>query len=501
MSEAQPSSVHRRDFLRTSAAAGAALSLTAASYARVAGANDKLGVAMLGCGGRAQAHLNTLLKLRRDGQAVSVVGVCDVWDGQEDSFDHEFPVGTVTRRNYSQGLYPSARKCGLNPNDPHRVTKDYRRLIDLKDADVVCVATPDHWHARMTLDALAAGKDVYCEKPMTRTTAEAFAVVDAARKHNRVVVVGVQSLADATWTRANELIRAQRIGPVVMGQTGFHRNDIRGQWRYYRLTPQMTPKTVDWKMFLGANFEVNGEPIGPGREMPFDRARFAQWRCYWPFSGGVFTDLLTHKTTQFLAATGLRQPRRVMAAGGLFWEHDGREVPDVGTLIADFDEGAQLLFTATTVSGYPVEEILRGRLGTMKFVKGGIQLIRDDPMRGSGLPARLEKSIEPTESIEVAPPSNETQSMWEHFLECVRSHNRSTLCPPELGAAAVTIAALGVESFRSGQMLTWDKETRRPATPNGSAWAANWETRSQNRERFAGLQPPAYMDLAGERDA
>ena len=101
----------------------------------------------------------------------------------------------------------------------------------------------------------------------------------------------------------------------------------------------------------------------------------------------------------------------------------------------------------------------------------------------------------------VAPPSNETQSMWEHFLECVRSHNRSTLCPPELGAAAVTIAALGVESFRSGQMLTWDKETRRPATPNGSAWAANWETRSQNRERFAGLQPPAYMDLAGERDA
>ena len=153
------------------------------------------------------------------------------------------------------------------------------------------------------------------------------------------------------------------------------------------------------------------------------------------------------------------------------------------------------------MSGYPVEEILRGRLGTMKFVKGGIQLIRDDPMRGSGLPARLEKSIEPTESIEVAPPSNETQSMWEHFLECVRSHNRSTLCPPELGAAAVTIAALGVESFRSGQMLTWDKETRRPATPNGSAWAANWETRSQNRERFAGLQPPAYMDLAGERDA
>jgi len=497
MPDPKSQSVDRRDFLRTSAAAGAALSLSAASYARVGGANEKLGVAVLGCGGRAQAHLNTLLKLKAAGQAVSVVGVCDVWDGQEDAYDHEFPVGTVTRRNYSQGLYPSAKKCGLNPNDPARVAKDYRRLIDLKDADVVCVATPDHWHARMTLDALAAGKDVYCEKPMTRTTAEAQAVADAARKHNRVVAVGVQSLADPTWARAGELIRGQRIGPVVMGQTGFHRNDIRGQWRYYRLTPQMTPKTVDWKTFLGANVEVNGEPIGPAADTPFDRAKFAQWRCYWPFSGGLFTDLLTHKTTQFLAATGLRYPRRVMAAGGLFWEHDGRDVPDVGTLVADFDEGAQLLFTATTVSGYPVEEILRGRLGTMKFVKGAIHLIRDDPMRGSGLPARLEKAIEPTEVIETLSPANETQAMWEHFLECVRTHNRATLCPPDLGAAAVTVAALGVESFRSGQVLTWDKDARRPAGPDGT-WAGNWELRSHARERFAGLQPPKYMGLAGE---
>ncbi len=498
MPDAKPAAVDRRDFLRSSAAAGAALSLTAASYARVAGANEKLGVALLGCGGRAQAHLNTLQKLRAAGQAISVVGVCDVWDGQEDSFDHEFPVGTVTRRNYAQGLYPSAKKCGLNPTDAARVTKDYRRLIDLKDADVVCVTTPDHWHARMTLDALAAGKDVYCEKPMTRTTAEAQAVVEAARRHNRVVVVGVQSLADPTWAKAHDLIRAHRIGPVVMGQTGFHRNDIRGQWRYYRLTPQMTPKTVDWKMFLGGHFDVNGEPVGPAADTPFDRAKFAQWRCYWPFSGGLFTDLLTHKTTQFLAATGLRYPRRVMAAGGLFWEHDGRDVPDVGTLVADFDEGAQLLFTATTVSGYPVEEILRGRLGTMKFVKGGIQLIRDDPMRGSGLPARLEKAIDPTEMIDVTSPANETQAMWEHFLECVRSHNRATLCPPDLGAAAVTVAALGVESFRTGQVLTWDKETRRPTGSDGS-WAGNWEQRSQARERFAGLQPPKYMGLAGEQ--
>ena len=143
-----------------------------------------------------------------------------MWDGLEDTYDHEFPPGQFTRRTYSQGLYPSAKKCGLNVNDAARVTKDYRRLLDLKDVDVVCVATPDHWHARMTLDALAAGKDVYVEKPMTRTAAEAQAVVDAAAKFNRVVVVGVQGMADPSWRTANELVRANRIGPVVQAQTG-----------------------------------------------------------------------------------------------------------------------------------------------------------------------------------------------------------------------------------------------------------------------------------------
>ena len=171
--------------------------------------------------------------------------------------------------------------------------------------------------------------------------------------------------------KANELIRANRIGPIVQAQTGVHRNDVRGQWRYYRLTPRMSATTVDWDLFLGHQFEVNGEPLGPNaKAVPFDRAVFAQWRCYAPFSGGVFSDLLTHKATQLLAATGLRYPRRVAGLGGLYWEHDGRDVPDVGTLVADFDEGVQFVFTATTVSAYPVEEIIRGRLGAIKFVKG-----------------------------------------------------------------------------------------------------------------------------------
>lgn len=497
MADANKQPVDRRDFLRSSATVGTALTLSAQSYGRALGANSRLGIAFLGAGGRAQAHVHAIQKIRQSGQPIAFAGVCDVWDGLEDTYDHEFPPGQFTRRTYSQGLFPTAKKCGLNVADGARVTKDYRRLLDLKDADVVCISTPDHWHARMTLDALAAGKDVIVETPMTRTANEAQLVLDAAHKHNRVVLVADQGMADPSWMTAHELIRGNRIGPVVQAQTGAHKNDVRGQWRYYRLSSKMTPKTIDWDLFLGHHFEVNGEPIGPtAKEMPFDRATFAQWRCRWAFSGGPLSDMLVHKVTHLLAATGLRCPRRVTAMGGLFWEHDGRDVPDVATVVADFDEGCQLVFTATTVSGYPVEEVIRGRFGAIKFARGEVQLMADDPTRASRLPGRLETAIPANESIAVTPPSNETNEMWEHFLSCVRDRNRATLCSPELGAAAVAVMAMATTSYRSGQVVSWDREQRRIAGVD-SGWFERWNARSAARERFAGMQPPKYMSLSG----
>jgi predicted dehydrogenase len=490
-SNAKPTPEHRpvdrRKFL-TAAAAGAALSLTAKSYANVVGSNSRLGVAFLGCGGRAQAHINLVLKFAKDGRGVVPAGVCDVWDGLDEEYYHDFG-GTVTRRRYAQGLYPSAVKCGLDPADRGRVVKDYRLLLDLKDIDLVCIATPDHWHARMTLDALAAGKDVYVEKPMTRTPAEAVAVADAALRHNRIVTVGVQSLADPSWRVAGELIRGGKIGHVAQIAAGVFRNDIRGQWRFYRLSQEMTAKTVDWNLFLGHQFEVNGERLGPTpQEMPFDRATFAQWRCYRPFSGGPFSDLLTHTAAKLLAATGLRFPSRVVGAGGLFFEHDGRDVPDVATLAADFAEGCQMLLTAATISGYPTEEVIRGRRGTLKFVKGGLELFHDDPARAGNFPPRLERPLSATESMVMPSPRNETESLWENFLDCVRRRDRNTLCPPDLGAAAVAVTAMGWESCRRGVALAWDRERRavRPAAEEMPRYI-----------RATDLQPPNWSAALG----
>jgi predicted dehydrogenase len=280
--------VNRRDFLRTTAAGASALSLTAASARRVLGANERIGIAFLGVGGRCQQHIDVILDLQKENKAVQPVAVCDVWDG-----DPKLGSGT------GRGLYPSAKRCGIKEDDSKHVTKDYRRLLDLPEVDVVCVATPDHWHAKMCIDAAAAGKDIYCEKPMTKTIDEAHAVVDAARKHNRVMSVGVQWMADPLLRTVNDLIRGGGIGHVAQAQTSYFRNSAVGQWRYYPLTRDMTPKTIDWDMFLGNSFSVfPGVPLGP--KVPFDRAIFAQWRCYWDFGGGMFTDLFVHRTTRII---------------------------------------------------------------------------------------------------------------------------------------------------------------------------------------------------------
>ena len=473
--------VNRRDVLKSGVAAGAAMAFTAASYDRVLGANENLRIGFVGVGGRCQQHVDVILKMIQEKKGVAAAAACDVWDGDP-----------TKGRGKGQGLYPTAKRLGLNADDKDHVAKDYRRILDQKDVDIVTIATPDHWHARQTIDALMAGKAVYCEKPMTRTIAEAIAVVDTWKKTKKVMTVGVQSMADPTWRLAHDYIRAGNIGKVLMGQTSYFRNSDVGQWRYYTLTKDMNPQTVDWDMFLGYKFDVNGEKLGPEpKEVPFDRAIFAQWRCYWPFGGGMFTDLFVHQTTHLIAAMGVRFPRRVVGAGGIYMEYDGRDVPDVATVAADYDEGCQLLISSTMCNDHRIEECIRGHTATLVFDSKLID--PKDPKQGREfgytiLPQNIQSaprgpSGQVTKEGTWVPgglKGDDTYALWENFLAHVRTGDQDTFSTPELGAAAFSTVNMGVLSYRQGKALFWDKETRKPVEADAS-WAAAWERRSKER--------------------
>src|SRR5262249_27848991 len=143
---------------------------------------------------------------------------------------------------------------------------------------------------------------------------------------------------------------------------------------------------------------------------------------------------------------------RVVGAGGLYLEYDGRDVPDVATVVADYDEGCQVSITATMIASYPIEEVIRGHLGTIKFVKGGFEVIADNPQGKAGIPARLEDRVK-GQFVDCHPPEGrnaDTEALWQNFLSCVKSRTRETLSTAELGAAAFTTVAMGVESYRQG---------------------------------------------------
>jgi predicted dehydrogenase len=361
----------------------------------------------------------------------------------------------------------------------------------------------------MSIDAAAASKDVYCEKPMTRTIAEAHAVVDAMKKHNRVMTVGVQSMAEPRWQAAYDLVRGGKIGHVCQAQTSYYRNSTVGQWRYYQLHKEMNPSTVDWDMFLGHSFSVASDtPLGP--KIPFDRAVFAQWRCYWPFGGGMFTDLFVHQTTHMIHAMGVRYPARVTGGGGLYLEYDGRDVPDVATIVADYDEGCQLVVTATMINDYAIDEVIRGKLATIRFAhrnkQMGFELLPQAVAAGPGRPTA--KSDATADLQAACPDRDTTPELWADFIKCVRGRNRQTLSTPELGAAAFTTVAMGVQSYRDGKVLFWDKEQRQTKEADAT-WAKRWEERSKKRgkpNQIAGWQggdqgstltPPDYQKLEG----
>jgi predicted dehydrogenase len=482
-----PNNVSRREFINTTAGAAAATAagILASPTARAAGANQRLGVGLIGAGLRGRAHLDVLLRMFAEGRPVEPVAVCDVFNRHRDEKAEMLQHGYKTSGGRR---VPGTRRKPL-------ATGDYRQLLASRDVDVVVIATPDHWHGRMALEALRAGKHVYCERPLTHTVPEALQVVEAWRAAGLVTQVGVQRMSDGRWRAAHELVRSGGIGKVVQGQTEYYRNSGVGQWRSIGLARDMTPRNIDWEMFLGSR-------LGLAPSMPFDRAKFAQWRCYWSFGSGLFSELFVERLTQLLAAAGVRYPRRVTAGGGIFWEQDGRDVPDTATLVADYDEGLQMLVSATMCCDHKIEQCLRGHEATIVFdlSKDGFDVLPQRPQVTGAAAVRRQHVSAPR-------PADETYAHWENFAEAIqRGDPLHCNNPPDLAAAATVTVLMGAESYRQGRVLEWNGAA---AVESGPQFAAGWEQRSQQRgamrqpdESAAARQldrppSPAYQKLAG----
>lgn len=232
-------------------------------------------------------------------------------------------VECVAAADLYDGRHTLAREITGNPNLP--VTRRYQELLDRKDIDCIIAAVPDHWHKRVVVDTCNASKDIYCEKPMSHTVADGFAMVDAAKKNNRIVQIGSQRVSSALAAKARELYQGGAIGEVSMVELTLGRNDPTGAWEY-PLPSDLSPATLDWDTWL------NDAP-----KIPFDGYRFARWRCWRDYGTGVAGDLMVHLLSGMMFTLGWNEvPRSAWALGSINRWKDGRDMPDLHVVVFDY---------------------------------------------------------------------------------------------------------------------------------------------------------------------
>ena len=404
----------RRRFVLSSTAGASLLRAARRSSARPAnirGANDRLRVGVIGCGGMASGHINALLRMR-ESDNVELAAVCDV---------------------YRVRLDAAAQKTAAKP------CSDYRALLDERDIDYVLIATPEHWHCQMTLDAADAGKHIYCEKPLARTIAEGRRVVEKIRQSTVKMQVGVQGMSDDSYETAHRYIREGALGKVVMAQIDYSRN--------YRDDFMMLP--ADTKAQPGVNLDWNAW-LGPAPKRPWDPQRFFQWRRYWDYSGGIATDLFIHRITRLIQALDLKLPDRVVATGGT-WNFTGSaaEVPDTFNMMCDYPGGPSLLLISSMANDAPVPHLIRGHRATLEFTPTGFT-IKPQKLHAEGQPEIVHKKT-----------GGENITLHHRNLQNAIRQNEPLKCDATLGYYGLVPCLLAVDSFRRRKCLTWDARRER----------------------------------------
>jgi predicted dehydrogenase len=294
----------RRTFFQNSAMAAGSLLASRnvlleplALSAKPLPASDRIRFGQIGVGMQGSSLLPVAITL----PGVECVGAADLYDGR----------------------HTLAKEITNNPNLP--TSRRYHDLLNRKDIDCIVAAVPDHWHKRVVVDACNAGKDIYCEKPMSHTAEEGFEMVDSARRNNRIVQIGSQRVSSVLCAKARELYHNGAIGDIELVELSLGRNDPNGAW-VYPPPSNASAETVDWDTWL------NGAP-----KIPFDKYRFARWRCWREYGTGVGGDLMVHLLSGMLYTLDWNEPpRSAQALGGIFRFNDGRNMPDLHVVLFDY---------------------------------------------------------------------------------------------------------------------------------------------------------------------
>ena len=436
-----PGGVPRRDFIKRAATAAAALAATSvikapvygqnqAPSANVTGANNRIAVGVIGIGfGIGQNHLVGIHSKANENNTV-IAAASDLFN---------------KRRAFAQ------EKAELKEADVH---DEYRKILDRKDIDAVLIATHDPWHAQISMDALEAGKHVYCEKPMTRYLGEAFQVYDTVKRTGKVYQVGSQGCSAGGWHKCADLIKGGKLGTLVWGQGYYCRNSIPGEWNYL-IEPETKAENIDWETWLG---KVK-------TRVPFSAEDFHRWRKYYRYCAGLYGDLVPHRLHPLMLASGTPEfPIRVSSIGTHNVHADlavpgtpEREVKEHIQLLAEFPSGYMITITCSSVNAKSPGFVIYTHKATLNIGSSGerVELVPEK---------EFADDIDPDTMTGMVPEDIRVHE--KNWFDCIRN-GQPTNANIDLAIRVQTVITLAEMSDRLQTTCLFDEKTRKVTDGTG----------------------------------
>ena len=422
--EMTPSAMGRRQFIqRTAATVGAGIALGMSGTAQAKKHKDKmgkLGIGVIGCGGRGNSHLQCWKELAKLDKNVEIVAVCDVYRPRLERAAHDFDA---------------------------KAYMDYRELLNNPKVDIVSIATPDHHHGIQAIDAIKAGKHVYCEKPVTH-----WRQFEVIKELNKIVKaskcafqLGTQGMSDMAWHQMRKLVQDGIIGQPIHGETGFFRTGDWGERGMNIDDPNAKPgRDLDWEAFLGDS---------PKRD--FDVSRFFRWRMYEDYAGGPVTDLYPHCLTPVMSILRVGMPDRVVATGGMH-RYTEREVPDSFHMLANYPEKVTISVLGTQGNNYQATGN-RGSGQKIPVIRGwdGSLTIRDDKIVYIPTDETM-KAGKKEQTFDIERGENMLYHL-RNLVECAKNGTQDTWSDVELAYRTQTALLMAMTSLRENKVVSFDK--------------------------------------------